>query len=32
VDEGAMKVESFSFAVGNPVPRSEWASRRFPMD
>ncbi|KWV46688.1 hypothetical protein AS026_14915 [Rhizobium altiplani] len=32
VDDGATKIQSFSFAVGNPVPRSEWASRRFPMD
>ncbi|CDM58500.1 MULTISPECIES: DUF930 domain-containing protein [Rhizobium] len=32
VDDGATKVKSFGLAVGNPVPRSEWASRRFPMD
>ena len=29
VDDGAMKVKSFSLAVGDPVPRSEWASRRL---
>jgi len=32
VDDGATKVKSFGFAVGDPVPRSEWARRRFPMD
>ncbi len=32
VDDGATKVMSFGLAVGDPVPRSEWASRRFPMD
>lgn len=30
VDDGATKVKSFSFAVGNPVPKSEWKSRGLP--
>lgn len=30
VDPGATKVVSFAFDVGDPVPRSEWQSRRLP--
>ena len=30
VDEDAMKVLSFAFKVGAPVPRSEWRKRGFP--
>ncbi|MBB3315947.1 hypothetical protein FHT77_001812 [Rhizobium sp. BK181] len=30
VDDGATKVKSFSFAVGNPVPKSQWKSRGLP--
>lgn len=32
VDEGALRVVSFAFKVGEPVPRSEWRARRFPLD
>lgn len=30
VDKDAMKVVSFAFRVGNPVPRSEWQRRGLP--
>ncbi|WP_246752787.1 DUF930 domain-containing protein [Sinorhizobium sp. BG8] len=30
VDEGATRVLSFAFAVGNEVPKSEWRKRGFP--
>jgi hypothetical protein len=30
VDSNATKVVSFSYAVGNAVPQSEWRSRGFP--
>ncbi|MEZ2127015.1 MULTISPECIES: DUF930 domain-containing protein [unclassified Sinorhizobium] len=32
VDADATKVVSFSYAVGNAVPKSEWKSRGFPLD
>lgn len=30
VDDGGLKVVSFAFKVGEPVPRSEWKARKFP--
>jgi len=30
VDSEAMKVVSFAFSVGKPIPKSEWQSRGFP--
>lgn len=30
IDSGATKVLNFSFEVGDRVPKSEWAERRFP--
>lgn len=30
VDDGGLKVVSFAFKVGDPVPRSEWKARKFP--
>ncbi|WP_244618695.1 DUF930 domain-containing protein [Rhizobium sp. 18065] len=30
VDDGATKVVSFGFSVGDAIPRSEWRARRFP--
>jgi hypothetical protein len=30
VDDGATKVLSFAYGVGNPIPKSEWRSRNFP--
>ncbi|MCD2175925.1 DUF930 domain-containing protein [Rhizobium sp. C4] len=30
VDDGGLKVVSFSFKVGDRVPQSEWKARRFP--
>ena len=30
VDDGGLKVVSFAFKVGEPVPRSEWKTRKFP--
>lgn len=32
VDTDATRVESFAFRVGDPIPRSEWASRRPPLE
>lgn len=32
VDSDVTKVVSFSFNVGNPIPRSQWHSRGFPAD
>lgn len=32
VDADATKVVSFSYAIGDAVPKSEWKSRRFPLD
>lgn len=31
VDGDATRVTTFSFAVGDKVPRSQWAARRFPV-
>ncbi len=31
LDENAMTVRSFAFAVGKEIPRSEWKSRGFPV-
>ena len=31
LDEDAMTVRSFAFAVGKEIPRSEWKSRGFPV-
>ncbi|MDP9810246.1 hypothetical protein J2W42_003107 [Rhizobium tibeticum] len=30
VDAGATKVVSFAYDVGNPIPKSQWKSRRLP--
>jgi hypothetical protein len=32
VDAAAMEVVSFSFAIGNPVPRNDWPARKLPVD
>jgi hypothetical protein len=32
VDAAAMEVVSFSFGIGNPVPRSDWPARKLPVD
>ncbi|CAN7627758.1 DUF930 domain-containing protein [Phyllobacterium sp. LjRoot231] len=32
VDAAAMEVVSFSFAIGNAVPRNQWPARKLPVD
>ncbi|MEP2705046.1 MAG: DUF930 domain-containing protein [Roseibium sp.] len=32
VDSGVKRVESFSYKVGKPIPRSQWAERRLPAN
>ncbi|MDR6634741.1 outer membrane biosynthesis protein TonB [Phyllobacterium sp. 1468] len=32
VDAAAMEVVSFSFGIGNAVPRSDWPARKLPVD